>query len=75
LELYDDGDIFSIDELVLDESKLSSIDYRERKLFYLAEKPSVLLIHVKIVEQITSASLSGIRFFMSSVWNSDTIFD
>jgi hypothetical protein len=75
LELYDDGDIFSVDELILDELKLGSIDYQKRKFFYLKEKTSILLVHETIVEQIISSSLTGLSFFKATEWNSDIAFD
>jgi hypothetical protein len=75
LELYDDGDIFSIDQLVLDETRLDSIDHQKRKLFYLEENTSILLAHETIVEQIISSSLTGVRFFKATEWNSDIAFE
>lgn len=72
---YDDGNIFSIDELVLDEDVLNKIDEKDRLLFELAEKTSVLIIHKSLKDIIESIHSTGIRFFPVSQWNSDSAFD
>ncbi len=75
LELYDDGDIFGIDKLVLDEKTLAMFELRKRLIFELAENTSTIIIHQSIKEAIMSVNPKGIRFFKASEWNSDITFD
>jgi hypothetical protein len=75
LELYDDGDIFSIDKLVLNEKALGLFELRKRQIFELAEKTSVLLVHQSIKDAILTAQPIGVRFFPANEWNSDSSFD
>jgi hypothetical protein len=75
LELYDDGDIFSIDKLVLNEKALELIELPKRQIFELAEKTSVLFVHKSIKDAIISVNPSGVRFFKATEWNSDSSFE
>ena len=75
LELYDDGSIFSIEKLVLDESKLGAIDLDKRLIFELEENISTILIHQSIKEIILSAKPVGFRFVNAPDWYSDIAFE
>ncbi|MCP4485831.1 MAG: hypothetical protein GY820_00665 [Gammaproteobacteria bacterium] len=75
LELYDDGSIFGIERLTLDESVLGRIELKERLIFELAEKTSVLLVHKVIKDTIEVVNPKGCRFFKVSDWYSDIAFD
>jgi hypothetical protein len=75
IELYDDGNIFSIDKFVMDENILSKFELRERLIFELAENTSVLLMHQSIKDAIESINPKGIRFIPAIQWNSDSTFD
>ncbi len=75
LELYDDGAIFGIDKLVLDEKTLSLFELKKRLIFELAEKSPVLLVHQTIKDAIESVNPKGCRFFKATEWNSDIVFD
>ena len=75
LELYDDGSIFGIDKLVLNEKTLAMFDLRKRMIFELTEKTSVLLIHQRVKEAIESVHPIGVRFFKATEWNSDKTFE
>ncbi|MEM9103533.1 MAG: DUF1629 domain-containing protein [Pseudomonadota bacterium] len=75
VDLYDDGNIFSIEKLVLDEKALENIEFKQRQIFELAEKPSVLLIHQSVKDTILSVNPIGCRFFKATEWNSDIVFD
>lgn len=75
VQYFKDGKIFSIDELVLDDSILSKIELPKRLVFELSEKNSVLLIHKLVKEAIMSVAPKGCRFFKVSDWNSDSTFE
>ena len=75
LELYDDGTIFGIEKLILDENKLGLFELRKRLIFELTENTSVLLIHQTIKDVIESVNPKGCRFFKASEWYSDIVFD
>lgn len=75
VELYDDGNIFSIDKFILDEKTLGLFELRKRLIFELAENTSVLLVHQSIKDAIESANPKGIRFIPATQWNSDSTFD
>ncbi|MDF3819706.1 hypothetical protein P3G55_07350 [Leptospira sp. 96542] len=75
VEYFKDGNIFSIDELVLDDGVLSKIELSKRLVFELSEKNSVLLVHESIKNLILSVSPRGCRFFKISDWNSDCTFE
>lgn len=75
LDLYDDGDIFSIDRLVLKDKALGSFELGKRQVFELAEKTSVLLVHQSIKDAILSVQPIGVRFFPANDWTSDSSFE
>ena len=75
LELYDDGSIFGIDKLVLNEKTLLMFELRKRLMFELTENTSVLLIHQRIKTAIESVHPKGCRFFKVAEWNSDKTFE
>lgn len=75
LEFYDDGTIFGIEKLVLDEKTLGLFELRKRLIFELTEDTSVLLIHQTIKDAIESVNPTGCRFFKASDWRSDIVFD
>jgi hypothetical protein len=70
-----DGQIWGIDKLVLDEKTLRLFELRQRLIFELTEKKSVLLVHQTIKNAIESVSPKGCRFFKAAEWNSDIAFD
>lgn len=71
VELFDDGDIFSIDKLVLDEPALGAFEIHKRQIFYLAEKPSVLIVHAGLKDLIEACQPRGCGFFKADEWNSN----
>ncbi len=75
LELYDDGSVFGIEKLILDEKKLGMFELRKRQIFELTEDTSVLLIHQTIKDAIESVNPKGCRFFKATEWYSDIVFD
>lgn len=75
LELYDDGSIFGIEKLILNEEILKNIALKNRLIFELEEDTSVLLVHKSIKDVIESVKPKGCRFFTASDWYSDIVFD
>lgn len=75
VELFDDGDIFSIDTLVLREDVLNAFEEHKRQIFYLSEKPSVLIVHEGVKNLMESCQPLGCRFFKADEWNSDSSFE
>jgi len=75
LELYDDGAIFGIEKLILDENTLGLFELRKRLIFELTEKASVLLVHQTIKDAIESVNPKGCRFFKATDWRSDIVFE
>ena len=69
------GMIFSIKKFVMDEAALQKIELKNRLIFELAEKTSILLMHQSIKVAIESISHKGIRFIPVAQWNSDSTFD
>jgi hypothetical protein len=69
------GMIFSIKKFVMDEAALQKIELKNRLIFELAEKTSILLMHQSIKDAIESISHKGIRFIPVAQWNSDSTFD
>ncbi|MBU6953554.1 imm11 family protein [Hahella sp. HN01] len=67
--------IFSIDQMVLDESVLKDIEEDKRLVFELDEKAAIFLVHQKVKDAILSISPKGCRFFKASDWNSSSSFD
>lgn len=75
LEFYDDGSIFGIDKLVLNEKTLAMFELRKRMMFELSEDASVLLVHQWVKDAIESVHPKGCRFFKATEWNSDKTFE
>ncbi|VAW67512.1 hypothetical protein MNBD_GAMMA09-162 [hydrothermal vent metagenome] len=75
LELYDDGAIFEIEKLILNEKILSLFELRKRQIFELTENTSVLLVHQTIKDAIESVNPEGCRFFKATDWYSDIVFE
>lgn len=79
IEYLDDDDpnsmIFSIDKFVMDEASMQKIEIKNRLIFELAEKTSILLMHQSIKDAIESINPKGIRFIPATQWNSDSTFD
>lgn len=75
LELYDDGAIFGIEKLTLDEGVLKSFGLHKRLVFQLAEKVSVSLVHESIRDHFMSAGPVGLRFINVADWYSDVVFE
>jgi len=71
----EDGEIWGIDQLVLDEQALSRIALPKRLLFEPFEDKSMLIVHQSIKDIIESVKPVGIRFFAVPAWNSDLVFD
>jgi hypothetical protein len=67
--------MFGINELILDEKILGLFELRQRLIFELTEKTSVLLVHKTIKDTIESVSPKGCRFFKAKDWYSDIVFD
>lgn len=74
---YDDvdGEIWGIEELVLDEKILNKFDLTKRLIFGLTEETSVLLVHQSLKDAIETVRPKGCRFFKSTEWHSDIVFD
>ncbi len=68
LELYDDGDIFSIHKMVLDEKALERVEPRKRMIFELEEDCTVHLVHESVKEAIESVEPKGVCFFNAMDW-------
>ncbi len=75
LELLRTGSIFGIDKLVIDEKALDSFELKNRLIFELAEKTSIVFIHQSIKEAIMSVNPTGFRFINATEWHSDIAFD
>ena len=75
LELYDDGSIFSVEKLVLDELALNSIDLDKRLIFELSENTSTILIHKSIKDKILLTNPVGLKFVEAGEWYSDIVFE
>lgn len=69
------GMIFSIKKFVMDEAALQKVELKNRLIFELAEKTSILLMHQSIKDEIESINPKGIRFIPLAQWNSDSTFD
>jgi hypothetical protein len=66
--------IFSIESLVLNEEILRWIELENRKIFLLAEKTSVLLVHVTLKQAMLSFNPVGCRFIDAEEWNCNISF-
>jgi hypothetical protein len=75
LELFEDGDVFGIDKLVLNEAELEKIELKHRLFFQLSEKKSTRLVHQSVKDVIESVNPKGCRFFKATEWYSDIVFD
>ncbi len=71
----DDGRIWEIEKLVLDEKTLGMFELRKRLVFELTEKTSVTLFHQSIKEVIMAINPKGFRFIKATEWYSDIGFD
>lgn len=67
--------MFEIDKLVFDDKILNKTQLAKRLIFTLSEDPSVLIMHQSIKDVIERVNPKGCRFFKTSEWNSDIIFD
>lgn len=67
--------IWGIDKFALDDKALGLIELKNRLIFVLAEKTSILLVHQSIKDAIESINPKGIRFIPAIQWNSDSTFD
>jgi hypothetical protein len=73
---YADGEVFSIEKLILDEKALGAIPLQERQVFVLAEDISVYLFHQAVVERVMSVMPppEGLRFIPAAQWNASIGF-
>ncbi|MEM9101625.1 MAG: DUF1629 domain-containing protein [Pseudomonadota bacterium] len=67
--------IFAIDKLFLNEKTLEHVELKQRLVFELAEKLSVLLVHESVKDAILSVNPVGCRFFKASEWNTAIVFN
>ncbi|WP_410478110.1 imm11 family protein [Myxococcus sp. MxC21-1] len=69
--------IHSIERLVLMEEVLAAIPLKERRVFALAESPSVNLFHREVVEEILALTpaVEGLRFVPAAEWTTDSAFE
>lgn len=74
LDLYEDGSIFGINQLVLNEAVLQEFPLEQRLVFELAEKNSVLLVHQAIKKAVEKIHAEGVQFYAVADWNSDVAF-
>lgn len=75
LELYDDGSIFGIEKLVLNERTLGAFELPKRLIFQLAEKTPVSIIHLSVKDALMAARPVGVRFIPVKEWYTDIAFD
>jgi hypothetical protein len=73
---YSDGDVLSINRLVLDERALQEIPLEQRLLFVLAESTSTYVFHHTLVDRILALTPppEGLRFFRVDRWNDSAGF-
>ncbi|NOK05850.1 hypothetical protein HNV27_30495 [Myxococcus xanthus] len=69
--------IYSIGRLVLQEEALAGVPLSERRVFALAESPSVSLFHREVVERILALqpAVQGLRFVPASQWTTNSAFE
>jgi len=63
-----------IEELALDEKKLSKIPEEERLIFRLDESTSIYLFHESIVNKIKNINPTGIKFYRVDDWDDGVAF-
>jgi hypothetical protein len=71
----DDGQIWDIEKLVMDERILNDIDINKRLIFELGEKTSITFVHESIKDIIMAINPTGFRFISAMKWNSDSMFN
>ena len=74
-KFQEEGLMYFIDSLSLDESVLDKIPEEERMIFVLEEKASMILYHEKIVKALEAANITGVRFKKVKSWNIGSAFD
>jgi hypothetical protein len=76
VEWLSDGDIFSIEKLVLNEKVLGELPLKERQVFVLQESISHYLVHQSVVDQVLSLRprVEGFRFIPVEQWNASAAF-
>lgn len=65
LKYFDDGEIKRINKLVLDESKIP----QELRIFRLAKRPILTVVHQSIKEVIVEAGITGCVFYKPEEYN------
>jgi hypothetical protein len=72
----DDGEVLGIQRLALDANALEEIPEENRRVFRLAESPSVHLFHRTVVDRVMSLTPSpeGLRFIPVPDWNDSSGF-
>ena len=73
---YSDGDVLSIEKLVLDERVLGELPLERRRLFVLAETLSTYVVHHSLVERLLGLTPppEGIRVVRVDRWNDSAGF-
>ncbi|ATB44653.1 imm11 family protein [Corallococcus macrosporus] len=74
VSLHEDGDVFGVQKLVLDERVLEAISLEQRLAFCLADTPSTHVFHQSLVEQVLALKPEGLRFISVSQWSDSAAF-
>jgi hypothetical protein len=74
-KFQEEGLMYFIDSLSLDESISDKIPEEERMIFVLEEKASMILYHEKIVKALEAANITGVRFKKVKSWSIGSAFD
>lgn len=74
LDLFEDGDVLGIQQLVLDMEKIAEVPLEKRLVFRLMESPSVHLFHESVVNAVLALQPEGLRFTPADGWSDSAGF-
>ncbi|MFP2930233.1 imm11 family protein [Pyxidicoccus sp. 3LG] len=74
LDLFEDGDVLGIQNLVLDMEKIAEVPLEQRLVFRLMESPSVHLFHESVVDAVLALQPEGVRFTPANGWSDSAGF-
>lgn len=75
IDIFDDGDVLSVDGVSFDTAIMESIPLEERLIFRLGEWNVLRFIHKSIVDKLIAEGITGIRFVSAADYNAGSAFD
>ena len=71
----DNSRVYDLERIFLDNERLAQVPEEERQIFYIAERPTCLIVHQNVVDALEPHKFQGASFTPVNKWSLDSIFD